>query len=73
MILIVIRLFHIMAARSADERVSDLVAFKMKLDRNKFKVVFGVLCRKVLSQGIKGMVCKTCVGNAMCYGAEAVP
>ena len=48
----------------------DPLVFSIKAKWNKFKEVPGILCKRELSQRIKGIVYKINVRCAMCYGVE---
>ena len=48
----------------------DSVVFRIRAKWNKFKEVCGILCKRRLSQRIKGIVYKISVRCAGCYGAE---
>ena len=57
-----------MLERNGDAQ--SAVTARIRAGWKKFKELSGVLCRRLLSLKLKGLLYKTCVRSAMCYGAE---
>ena len=57
-----------MLERNGDAQ--SAVTARIRAGWRKFKELSGVFCRRLLSFKLKGLLYKTCVRSAMCYGAE---
>ena len=55
---------------STEGGVQEAVISRIRSAWKKFKDVFSVLCRKSLSLKFRGILYKSCIRSALCYGAE---